>query len=191
MVLGGRGASDAVSWVDVDNDHGGALAARHLVESGCRAVATITGPLDMAAGRDRYLGFRSALHEAGHELPDDLVAHGDFSHASGARAMTELLARRPDLDGVFCANDPMAAAALQALRDAGRHVPADVCVVGFDDAPLAITTQPPLTTVRQQPEEMGRAMVELLLRQIESPGPAVTRTLAATLVERASTRGRP
>jgi len=188
MVLAGRGASDTISWVDVDNDHGARLAARHLVEAGCRTVATVTGPLDMAAGRDRFLGFRSALQAAGRDLPGDLVAHGDFSHASGARAMTALLARRPDLDGVFCANDPMAAAALDVLRDAGRRVPHDVSVVGFDDAPLALTTQPPLTTVRQQPEEMGRAMVEVLLGQIEEPGAVVTRTLAATLVERGSTR---
>jgi DNA-binding LacI/PurR family transcriptional regulator len=194
MVVGGRGAQTAgTAWVDVDNDHGAALAAGLLLELGCRTIATITGPLDMAAGRDRYLGFRNALHAAGHTLNDDLVACGDFSQASGARAMAELLRRRPDLDAVFCANDPMAAAALQVLREAGRRVPDDVCVIGFDDSPLALGTHPPLTTVRQPPEEMGRAMVELLLAQLERPEAAQpeTRVLETSLVERGSTRPRP
>jgi len=193
MVVGGRGAQAAgAPWVDVDNLHGAALAAGLLVETGCRVIATITGPLDMAAGRDRFLGFRSALQEAGRTLSDDLVACGDFSQASGGRAMAELLRRRPDIDAVFCANDPMAAAAVQVLRDAGREVPRDVSVVGFDDSPLALTTQPPLTTVRQPPEEMGRAMVELLLLQLERPdaSQADTRLLDTSLVERGSTRPR-
>jgi DNA-binding LacI/PurR family transcriptional regulator len=146
----------------------------------------------MTAGRDRYLGFRAALAAAGRPLDDDLVATGDFSQPSGARAMAELLARRPDIDGVFCANDPMAAAALQVLRDAGRRVPDDVSVIGFDDSPLALTTHPPLTTVRQPPEEMGRTMVEVLLDQLadEDPGRVHTRVLETSLVERGSTRSR-
>ncbi|MGO4255540.1 LacI family DNA-binding transcriptional regulator [Marmoricola sp. RAF53] len=193
MVLGGRGAGvvDA-PWVDVDNQHGAALAAELLVAVGCREIATITGPLDMIAGRDRYDGFRAALSAADRGLPAELVATGDFSQSSGARAMAELLERRPGIDGVFCANDPMAAAALQVLRDAGRRVPEDVCVVGFDDSPLALTTSPPLTTVRQPPEEMGRAMVEVLLGRLEDPDgePVETRVLQTSLVERGSTRPR-
>jgi DNA-binding LacI/PurR family transcriptional regulator len=190
MVVGGRVAAETASWVDVDNEHGARLATRLLVDVGCRRIGTITGPLDMRAGRDRYLGFRTELKEAGRAVAEELVAHGDFSHASGARAMGELLACEPAVDGVFCANDPMAAAALQVLRSAGRRVPEDVCVVGFDDAPLALTTQPPLTTVRQDPEEMGRAMVELLLAQLEHPGSTGTRLLRTSLVERGSTRPR-
>jgi DNA-binding LacI/PurR family transcriptional regulator len=194
MVIGGRrvGLTDA-SWVDVDNEHGAALAAQLLVDVGCRVIGTITGPLDMTAGRDRFDGFRACLKGAGHTLSDDLVASGDFSQPSGAIAMTELLARRPDIDGVFCANDPMAAAALQVLRDAERRIPEDVSVVGFDDSPLALTTHPPLTTVRQRPEEMGRAMVALLLAQLEQSESAhvETHVLDTTLVERGSTRLRP
>jgi DNA-binding LacI/PurR family transcriptional regulator len=191
MVVGGRSNRLAdVSWVDVDNAHGAALAARALLDAGCRVIGTITGPLDMTAGRDRYDGFRKALEDAGNALSDDLVAAGDFSQESGVRAMEELLARRTDIDGVFCANDPMAAAALNVLRDAGRRVPQDVSVVGFDDSPLALSTHPPLTTVRQRPEEMGRSMVELLLAQLEHPeSPRVdTRVLETSLVARGSTR---
>ena len=193
MVVGGRGAETAgAAWVDVDNEHGGALAAELLLDTGCGVIATITGPLDLAAGRDRFLGFRNALQASGRDLPDELVGCGDFSQASGARAMTELLRRRPDIDAVFCANDLMAAAALQVLRGGDRRVPEDVGVIGFDDSPLALTTQPPLTTVRQPPEEMGRAMVELLLDQLERPdaAPPETRVLDTSLVERGSTRPR-
>ena len=190
MVVGGRGPSGHdTSWVDVDNVRGGALAAQLLLDTGCRVIGTITGPLDMTAGRDRYDGFRTCLAAAGRELTPDLVAAGDFSQPSGARAMEELLERRPDIDGVFCANDPMAAAALQVLRAAGRRVPTDVSVVGFDDSPLALTTEPPLTTVRQPPEEMGRAMVELLLAQLEQDAAGgQTRVLETSLVLRGSTR---
>jgi DNA-binding LacI/PurR family transcriptional regulator len=194
MVVGGRGVGDAsTSWVDVDNEHGAALAAQLLLDVGCQVIGTITGPLDMSAGRDRFLGFRTALQAAGRTLPEELVTCGDFSQASGASAMAQLLRRRPDLDGVFCASDPMAAAALQVLREAGRRVPEDVAVIGFDDSPLALTTHPPLTTVRQPPEEMGRAMVELLLAQLERPEPARvdTRVLQTSVVERGSTPPRP
>src|SRR3954447_14035229 len=96
MVVGGRGAAVAdTSWVDVDNARGAALAAQLLVDIGCRVIGTVTGPLDMTAGRDRYDGFRSALAAAGHQLTDDLVSSGDFSQPDGARAMEDLLARRP------------------------------------------------------------------------------------------------
>src|SRR4051794_16248930 len=193
MVVGGRGAAVAdTSWVDVDNARGAALAAQLLVDIGCRVIGTVTGPLDMTAGRDRYDGFCAALAAAGHQLTDDLVSSGDFSQPDGARAMEDLLARRPDIDGVFCANDPMAAAALQVLRSAGRRVPEDVSVVGFDDSPLALSTEPPLTTVRQPPEEMGHAMVELLLHQLEHEGGlGETRVLETSLVVRGSTRAAP
>jgi DNA-binding LacI/PurR family transcriptional regulator len=192
MVVGGRSGGDTdAPWVDVDNHHGAVLATELLVETGCEVVATITGPFDMTAGRDRYAGYGAALRAAGRAVPDDLVATGDFSRESGAAAMTELLARRPDIDGVFCANDPMAAAALRVLREAGRRVPEDVSVIGFDDSSLAMTTHPSLTTVSQHLEDMGGAMVDLLLEQVRDPGAVPpNRLLDVSLVERESTRPR-
>jgi len=192
MVIGGRNGESDAPWVDVDNERGAALAAQLLVDTGCQVVGTITGPFDMTAGRDRYAGFETALAGAGRTLTDDLVATGDFSRESGARAMAELLARRPDIDGVFCANDPMAAAALRVLQEAGRSVPDDVAVIGFDDSALALTTNPSLTTVSQHLEDMGRAMVDVLLDQLRDPDAdqPPTRLLDVTLVERESTRPR-
>jgi DNA-binding LacI/PurR family transcriptional regulator len=188
MVLGGRATEASQSYVDVDNRHGAVLAVRHLVERGRRRIATVTGPLDMAAGRDRFEGYAAGLGESGLLLDDALVAEGDFSQPSGARAMRVLLDRRPDLDAVFCANDPMAAGALQVLRECGRRVPEDVSLVGFDDSPLALTTHPPLTSVHQSPEEMGRAMVDLLVEQMAGGRAAAARSrvLETSLVVRAS-----
>jgi DNA-binding LacI/PurR family transcriptional regulator len=169
MVLGGRPAGwNGGGFVDVDNRGGARQAVMHLLERGRRTIATIAGPTDMVAGRDRYAGFTAAIEESGLVVDAQLVAHGDFSQASGALAMTALLDRRPQIDGVFAANDLMAAGALRVLRESGRSVPGDVAVVGFDDSPMAAYTDPPLTTVHQSPEQMGREMASLLIEQIRS-----------------------
>ena len=120
----------------------------------------------MAASADRLAGWRRALLEAG--LPADaaLVEQGMFSTESGVTGMQRLLEREPDLDAVFAANDLMAAGAIRVLRDAGRSVPGDVAVVGFDDSETARTSEPPMTTVSQDIEQAGHRMAELLLEQV-------------------------
>lgn len=188
VVIGGRPRGDLpVGFVDVDNVQGARLAVEHLLERGRRRIATIAGPDDMVAGSSRHEGYADALASAGLELDPDLVVRGDFGQDSGEQGMRILLERAPDLDAVFCANDLMAAGALRALLDAGRRVPEDVAVVGFEDAPIAASTTPALTTVHQSPEEMGRAMVEVLLDQAADPeqGPSA-RMLSTHLVVRAS-----
>jgi DNA-binding LacI/PurR family transcriptional regulator len=187
-VLLGRPLADLrVPYVDADNRGGARAATEYLLDKGRRKVATITGPLDMRPGIDRFEGYEDALRSAGIRLRKTLVAHGRFTEASGARAMTALLRAHPDLDAVFVASDPMAFGALRALETSGRRIPDDVAVVGFDDVPFAQHTTPPLTTVRQPLEEMTRAMCDLLLRHIEGQGKdddhVVTPT---TLVERSS-----
>ncbi|GAB3239513.1 LacI family DNA-binding transcriptional regulator [Kineosporia babensis] len=171
-VLGGRPHSAVTSlpFVDMDNAGGAALAVEHLVAGGRRCVATLTGPLDMGAGRLRLEGYTSAL--AGHALPT-LVEHGDFSENSGRVGARRLLERAPDLDAIFCASDQMAIGALAELAAAGRRVPEDVAVVGFDDSPTSRHTTPSLTTVHQPVEDMGARMVQTLSRMIEHPGDPV------------------
>lgn len=188
VVLSGRPLDGrAVSFVDADNVGGGSTATGHLLGLGRTRIATITGPLDMVAGQDRYAGYRDALAGDGRPVDPALVAEGDFSEAGGLRAMTALLERAPDLDAVFVASDPMAVGALQALRAAGRRVPEDVAVVGFDDAALAQSTDPPLTTIAQPLEDMTGLMVDVLLRQIEGEQDEVEERVCATrLVRRAS-----
>jgi DNA-binding LacI/PurR family transcriptional regulator len=106
--------------------------------------------------------------------------------------MRRILAARPDVDGVFAASDLMAAGALQVLRAAGRRVPEDVSLAGFDDSSIAATAEPPLTSVRQPIEEMGREMVRLLLEQASRPDSVPRKVILATqLVRRRSSEGGP
>jgi len=162
VVSGGRPLGrSTVPYVDVDSVGGAAAAVRHLVGTGRRRIGTIAGPRDMVAGVDRLAGYRTEIRGA-HQRP--VVAYGDFTRESGANAMRELLERDPRLDAVFVASDLMAHGALGALRAAGRRVPDDVAVVGFDDIELARYTDPPLTTVRQPIITLGRQLARQLLR---------------------------
>lgn len=155
------GAYSNLPCVGVDNLNGAMAATRHLVQSGRRRIATIAGPQDMVAGVDRLAGYRRALRDS---PSPPIVAVGDFTRESGVIAMRRLLEEEPDLDAVFAASDLMADGALKVLRQAGRRVPDDVAVVGFDDIEMARYTEPPLTTVHQPIVEIGRQMVRLILR---------------------------
>ncbi|MFF2851148.1 LacI family DNA-binding transcriptional regulator [Streptomyces sp. NPDC058001] len=196
-VFGGRPSWSGSPWdgpyVDCDNRGGARDAVRHLVGLGRTRVAHITGALDQTSAVDRLDGFRDVLVDADPRL----IVEGDFTPAGGERAMRELLKRCPDVDAVFAANDLTAAGALRVLRAAGRRVPEDVAVIGFDDMlPVAEQSDPPLTTVRQDIEEMGRLMARLLLRglyrtpstpdatPVQEPPKSVV--MPTTLVRRAS-----
>lgn len=166
-VLGGRrSTTERVPYVDCDNPGGARAAVSHLLERGRERIATITGSPDIHATQCRLEGYREALREAGLRYDRGLVAQGDFTEEGGHRAMRELLLREPTLDAVFCASDVMASGARLALREAGRDVPDDVAMIGFDDSTIARLLDPPLTSVRQPLEEMGREMARLLLAQI-------------------------
>jgi DNA-binding LacI/PurR family transcriptional regulator len=188
LVLSGRPLDGRpVCYVDADNVGGARAATEHLLAAGRRRIATVTGPQDMIAGIDRHAGYRAALGAAGTAPDPDLVAAGDFTEAGGARAMATLLERAPDLDAVFAASDTMAVGALRVLRAAGRSVPGDVAVAGFDDAAAAAACDPPLTTVAQPLDEMTRHMTDLLLRQVEGDAEVQARVCPTRLVVRAST----
>jgi DNA-binding LacI/PurR family transcriptional regulator len=171
------------SYVDADNRGGARQAVEHLVGRGRRTIATIAGRQDMAAGADRLAGYREALDQAG---LTPTIAYGDFTHASGVHAMWRLLDQRPAIDAVFVASDIMAAGALHALRRAGRRVPDDVAVIGFDDLPMAQHTQPPLTTVRQPLERFGAVAADRLLAALDGTGDDIDPVLPTTLVTRES-----
>jgi DNA-binding LacI/PurR family transcriptional regulator len=193
VVVGGRPPSgDTVSYVDVDNVGGARTAVGHLIEGGRRTIATIAGPADMSAGVDRLAGYQGALAAAGHQPDPGLEAIADFTQQGGAAAMRRILDQRPDVDAVFAASDLMAAGAIGVLRAAGRRIPEDVAVVGFDDSSIAETSDPALTSVRQPIEEMGREMVRLLLEQASRPGSVPRKVILATrLVRRRSSEGGP
>ncbi|MFE6666283.1 LacI family DNA-binding transcriptional regulator [Streptomyces sp. NPDC057697] len=191
-VYGGRpgrpGAADGppVPYVDCDNRGGAAEAVRHLVALGRRRIAHIAGPRDQTSALDRVDGYFDVLPDG----DPTLVADGDFTVEGGARAMAELLGRHPGLDAVFAANDLMASGALRVLRERGRSVPDEVALVGFDDmVSIAESTDPPLTTVRQDVEGMGRLMVRMLMNLLSEEAGGDDRASVITpteLVRRAS-----
>ncbi|WP_406085292.1 LacI family transcriptional regulator [Micromonospora zamorensis] len=192
-VLGGRPArmlqpgAQPAWFVDVDNVGGARQAVEYLTGLGRRRIGTIAGPQDMGAGLARLAGYTEAVKATGGGVNPELIAYGDFSEGSGAAAMRRLLDSCPDLDAVFVASDLMAFGALRTLREAGRRVPEDVAVIGFDDATIAKQAEPPLTTVFQPVEEMGRQMARLLVARIRGDDlPAPHILLDTQLIHRAS-----
>lgn len=166
VLSGRRSSEEACSYVDSDNIGGSRSAVQYLIGAGRRTIATITGPGDMYVAQCRLAGYRQALARRGRGYEPALVAEGDFTEAGGRAAMERLLRAAPELDAVFVASDLMALGALGALRAQGRRVPEDVAVVGFEDSELAQHSDPPLTTVRQPIDEMGRTMARVLLEEI-------------------------
>lgn len=177
------GSESKVGYVSADDLGGARQMTRHLLDGGRTRIATVTGPMDTPGGRLRLEGYRQEL---GERFDSELVDNGDYTREGGAAAMRRLLERRPDLDAVFVASDLMAAGALVALRQAGRRVPDDVAVGGFDDSGLAATLEPPLTTMRQPFERISHEIVRLLLEVIDGNEPAAM-ILPTTLVVRSST----
>lgn len=187
VVFGGRPfqpEQHPSSYVDVDNAEGAALATRHLIGLGRRKIASISGPADMQAALDRQHGWHDALTAQG--LDASLTASGDFTLAGGAQAMRELLAREPELDGVFAASDLMASGAIPVLRRAGKRIPEDVAIVGFDDSPAALSGEIALTTVHQPSRDMGAEMARMLLARLRGDQVEPARIMPTRLVIRDS-----
>jgi DNA-binding LacI/PurR family transcriptional regulator len=179
----------SASYVDADNEGGAALAVEHLLEQGCTTIATIAGPLGISAGAERLAGYRRALERAGRAVDESLIRIGDFTTPSGREQATRLLADRPDVDGLFVAGEFMAYGVLSALHRLGRAIPGDVAVVSFDDLPDAATTDPPLTSIHQPVEQMGREMTRLLLSQLDDNDRIPRQVILGThLVVRESSR---
>ena len=179
------GAHDGVPLVAVDQVAGARAATRYLLDLGHPTVWHISGPLDWYEARDRIDGWRATLVDAG-ALPPPVLA-GDWSARSGYELGLRL-ARQPGVSAIFAANDQMALGVIRALHERGLRIPADISVVGFDDIPEAAYFTPPLTTVRQNFNEVGRRALLTLLAQLDDGARSGTReTIAPELVIRAST----
>lgn len=167
VMIGRHPSDDPVSYVDVDNRSGVREAVSYLLRLGYKRVATITGPKNMIAGADRFQGYVDALREKRVVVEPALIAEGNFQEEGGYAAMQQLLPQEPD--AVFVASDAMAFGAMRALRDAGKNVPDDVAIVGFDDLPVAAHSEPSLTTIRQPIPRLGSMAAESLMDLIAHP----------------------
>jgi LacI family repressor for deo operon, udp, cdd, tsx, nupC, and nupG len=177
----------ALMVVDVDNIDGGRQAAECLIEAGHRNIAMIAGPPGWKSVRDRSEGCWIALDAAGLSGDPTWTEHGDWSYEGGYNAARRLLERGVPATAFFCHNDRMAIGAMRALREAGRDIPNDVALIGYDDTPPAAYAYPPLTTIHQPMQEVGRLAAQLLLRMIEDPDIERRETLIKPhLVRRAS-----
>ncbi len=184
VVAVGSGNQTRVPMVSVDNQAGAAAATRHLLDLGHRTVHHLAGPSGWLESQDRQAGWRQTLEAAGAQVPQ--VHSGDWSARSGYQAGLQL-AEDPEVSAVFCANDHMALGLLRAMHEAGRAIPGDISVVGFDDIHEAAYFTPPLTTVRQDFGELGRRALALLVDAVAGAGGAHEHVLiSAELVLRRS-----
>ena len=187
--IGYREDRQEINVVRSDDWQGAYQAVKYLLELGHRRPGLICGPRNFVGAVDARLeGMRAALVEYGLELEAHLISDGDFSVESGYQAAASLLevAERPT--AIFAMNDRMALGAMRRAREAGLHVPTDLSIVGFDDITLAQESDPPLTTIRQFPTEMGRIATQHLFSLINNesePFPAVITPVE--LVVRSST----
>jgi LacI family transcriptional regulator, galactose operon repressor len=186
VMIDDRGHHPGFPSVATSNHAGAADAAAHLLGTGRRRVAMVTGPGEFGCTRDRTAGLRERLAAEGVELDPRRVVEGDFTRGGGQAAIEELLAG-PRFDAVFAHNDLMAVGVLDGLSAAGRTVPDDVAVIGFDDISIAAHTRPALTTVRQPSREMGEAAATMLLDNLNGTElPADPHVVPTSLVIRES-----
>lgn len=171
----------------VDNHEGGYLAGKYLIEHGHRKLACVVGPSDLTPSAGRIAGFHRALDEAEIDILPEAIVRGNGRHNGGARAIARLLDQGADFTAIFAFNDEMAIGVIGALQRAGKRVPHDISVIGFDDIPYANAIYPAVTTIAQPIVEMGKIGVRMLLDRLHHPGAAPRHVqLSPRLVERES-----
>ncbi|WP_433428691.1 LacI family DNA-binding transcriptional regulator [Nonomuraea sp. CA-141351] len=184
-------AETEVDAVLVDNEKGAEMATTHLLSSGYRRIACITGPRRMSTAMQRLRGYHRALRAFGVPVDRALVRHADFREAGGYSAMAALLDEGVEMDAVFAANNLMTVGAVECLTEREVPIPERLGVIGFDDIPWARLFRPGLSTVRQPTYELGRAAAQLLADRIENPSrPAARMVLQTELHPRESSRPR-
>jgi LacI family repressor for deo operon, udp, cdd, tsx, nupC, and nupG len=188
VFLGMRPRQEVGDSASIDEVQAGRLATEHLISLGHRRIAHITGPLCEDCSQDRRTGYLEALQAAGIEPNPAWIAEGDWSATSGDEAVRAWLRQNAPISAIFAQNDRMAVGAIRALRDFGKRVPEDVSVIGFDNIPLASYFDPPLTTMLQDIEFIGREAARLLIRRLENPhAPPLHLQYPAQVVIRSST----
>ena len=178
----------AVDTVLVDDFLGGYEAVQYLISLGHRKIAIITENINWSVVRARVQGYRQALEEAGLEYDENLVLLDNTTLDAGKQATRKLLDLPEPPTAIFASTEFLAIGAVKSARELGIHVPKDLSIVGFDDTILATVCDPPLTTIAQPIQEMGKKVVELLVEEIEGPKETKQRiVLSPKLVVREST----
>lgn len=178
----------ALPTVAIDNRKAARLATEHLLSLGHRRIAHITGPMRLVMSTDRHQGYLDALAGAGIAADPALTHVGDFHFGSGQAAIRQFCGQGTPFTGLFCSNDEMAVGAINELRGLGKGVPSDVSVVGFDDMDYALSSDPPLTSVRQPRREIGRQAMQMMVDLLAGKELASRRSEAGVeLVVRGST----
>ena len=189
VLIDHQGIDETGPAVGATNWQGAYDATQHLLGLGHRRIGFITGQVEMGCARDRLAGYRAALAAAGLPADPALVQEGDFFQPDGFAGARALLALPQPPSAIFASNDVSAFGVMEAVRDAGKRLPDDMSIVGFDDIPQAAQVNPTLTTVRQPLEQMGRTAARMLLEIIGNPDrPAARVELPTDLIVRASTR---
>ncbi len=171
------------STVGIDDENGGYLATKHLLEQGHRRIALIaTNILVDGPIRRRYLGYKKAMEEFGITVTEDLVFSEELSSEGGYRAGQKLLARE-DITAVFAVGDVMAFGILKAMHEAGKQVPRDLSIVGFDNTKSCEYSMPALTSVNQPVYDRGRLAVEALVAAIREENPNLTHKVFPVTLE--------
>ena len=152
--------------ITLNNQHGGYLATRHMLEHGHQNIGYISGPIWKHDAEQRYKGHLRALTEFGIPHSEQLFYEGDYHEESGALGTKALLQKAPEITAIVCANDEMAAGALTAARELGRSLPDDLSIIGFDNVNFSHYTFPKLTTINYPMGEMGKMAAQLILKRV-------------------------
>jgi len=187
VVWGAPSERKEYSSVGGDSVNGGRIATEHLLARGCRRVGMIGGPEGASEIDERRAGYEAALTAAGLEVDPGLIVHLPWGAPgeNAADAVGQLLERSPDLDAIFAHSDRWALGALAGLHGRGLDVPGDVAVVGYDDIAIAAHSHPPLTTIRQQGDLVGRLLARTIVQQLQT-GAITNVSIPAELVVRES-----
>jgi LacI family transcriptional regulator len=187
VLIDHRGVDEETPAVAAANQQGAYSAAKYLIGLGHRRIGFITGAMDQICAQDRLGGYRTALADNGIAFDPALVREGNFFQPLGYTGASALLELPQPPTAIFASNDVSAFGVMEAVREHGLRIPDDVSVMGFDDIPQAAHVHPPLTTVRQPLEEMGRTATRMLLEYIKGPPPSIERVeLPTELVIRQS-----
>ncbi|MCB0110739.1 MAG: LacI family DNA-binding transcriptional regulator, partial [Caldilineaceae bacterium] len=169
VLIDHQGIDTAGPAVGATNWQGGHDATAYLLGLGHRRIGLITGNLGLGCAVDRRAGYCAALEAYGVALDPALIAVGDFTQSAGYKGAKELLTLAHPPTAIFASNDMMAFGAMEAVREQGLRIPEDLSILGFDDIPQTAGVHPPLTTMRQPLEEMGRVATQMLFTYLEDP----------------------